>query len=324
MRALVCEKIGPPEALELLACPEPIPGKGQVRIRVRAAGVNFPDTLIVEGRYHIKAEPPFIPGSEVAGTIDMLGEGVEGWHLQDRVCAMCVTGGFAEFVVVDAARLISLPEAIPFSIGSGLLMTYGTAIHALRQRASLLRGEKMLVLGAGGGVGLAAIAIGAAMGAQVIASASTEAKRDLARKQNAAAAIGIEPEAIRQAGPYDVIFDPVGGTLSETSFRAVATGGRHLVIGFASGHIPRIALNLPLMKSASLVGVFWGAFTTRNPDAHRANMKDVFAMLTSGEMPWPAMTTATLADGPKILRDLALRRIAGKVALIVQSDRPQT
>lgn len=321
MRALVCEKIGIfgnediAEALRLRDWPMPEPEAGQVRIAVHAAGVNFPDTLMIEGRYHVKAEPPFIPGSEAAGVIDAIGADVPGWQVGDRVCAMTVQGAFAEQVVVDAANLVALPHSADFATGGALLMTYGTAIHALRQRARLMPGERMLVLGAGGGVGLAAVALGAAMGARVVAAASSAEKRELARQQGAQALIDNSQEAIRGAGPYDVIFDPVGGDLSEIAFRAIAPEGRHLVIGFASGAIPAIPLNLPLLKSAAIVGVFWGAFTKRTPEIHRANMADVFAMLANGAMPPPPLQVFPLNEGPDILRRLAAREIAGKVAL---------
>ncbi|MBN9143346.1 MULTISPECIES: NADPH:quinone oxidoreductase family protein [unclassified Novosphingobium] len=321
MRALVCEKIGIfgnediAEALRLREWPMPEPGAGQVRIAVHAAGVNFPDTLMVEGRYHVKAEPPFIPGSEAAGVIDAIGADVQGWQVGDRVCAMTVQGAFAEQVVVDAANLVALPHSADFATGSALLMTYGTAIHALRQRAGLMPGERMLVLGAGGGVGLAAVALGTAMGARVVAAASSAEKRELARQQGAQVLIDNSQEAIRGAGPYDVIFDPVGGGVSEIAFRAIAPEGRHLVIGFASGAIPAIPLNLPLLKSAAIVGVFWGAFTKRSPAIHRANMADVFAMLANGAMPPPPLQVFPLNEGPDILRRLAAREIAGKVAL---------
>ncbi|MBB3957756.1 NADPH:quinone oxidoreductase family protein [Novosphingobium sediminicola] len=321
MRALVCEKIGTfetddmTEALRLRDWPMPEPGAGQVRIAVQAAGVNFPDTLMVEGRYHVKAEPPFIPGSEVAGVINAVGPDVQGWQVGDRVCAMTVQGAFAEQVVVDAANLVALPDTVDFATGSALLMTYGTAIHALHQRARLMPGERMLVLGAGGGVSLAAVALGAAMGAQVVAAASSAEKRELARQQGAQTLIDNTPDAIRGAGPYDVIFDPVGGDLSEIAFRAIAPEGRHLVIGFASGTIPAIPLNLPLLKSAAIMGVFWGAFTKRALEMHRANMADVLAMLASGAMPPPPLQVFALSEGPAILRRLAAREIAGKVAL---------
>lgn len=321
MRALVCEKIGTfetddmTETLRLRDWPMPEPGAGQVRIAVQAAGVNFPDTLMVEGRYHVKAEPPFIPGSEVAGVINAVGPDVQGWQVGDRVCAMTVQGAFAEQVVVDAANLVALPDTVDFATGSALLMTYGTAIHALRQRARLMPGERMLVLGAGGGVGLAAVAQGAAMGARVVAAASSAEKRELARQQGAQTLIDNTQQAIRGGGPYDVIFDPVGGDLSEIAFRAIAPEGRHLVIGFASGTIPAIPLNLPLLKSAAIMGVFWGAFTKRAPEVHRANMADVFAMLANGAMPSPPLQVFPLNEAPEILRRLAAREIAGKVAL---------
>ncbi|NOW48939.1 NADPH2:quinone reductase [Novosphingobium sp. SG751A] len=305
------------QTLRLREWPTPEPEAGQVRIAVHGAGVNFPDTLMIEGRYHVRAEPPFIPGSEVAGMINAVGPDVQGWQVGDRVCAMTVQGAFAEQVVVDAANLVALPNAIDFATGGALLMTYGTAIHALRQRARLMPGERMLVLGAGGGVGLAAAALGAAMGARVVAAASSAEKRALAGQQGAQTLIDNSQEAIRGSGPYDVIFDPVGGDASEIAFRAIAPEGRHLVIGFASGTIPAIALNLPLLKSAAIMGVFWGAFTKRSPELHRANMADVFAMLATRAMPPPPLQVFALSEGPEILRRLAARGIAGKVALTV-------
>ncbi|WP_068090328.1 NADPH:quinone oxidoreductase family protein [Novosphingobium rosa] len=319
MRALVCETFGPPQTLVLRDWPLPEPAAGQVRVRIHAAGVNFPDTLIIEGRYQIKADPPLIPGSEVAGVIEALGDGVEGWRIGDRVCAMTLQGGFAEAVAVDASRLVALPDEVDFAVGSSVLMTYGTAIHALRQRAALAPGERLLVLGAGGGVGLAAVALGAAMGAQVIAAASSAEKLALAQRQGAAELIDTANrdlrEALKAGGPLDVVVDPVGGAQSETAFRALAPNGRHLVVGFASGTIPSLPLNLPLLKSAALIGVFWGAFTTREPETHRANMAEVFRMMADGRMPRPDIQLAPLAGGPDVLDRLAQRRLAGKAAL---------
>ncbi len=316
MQALVCEKLGSADALRVREWPMPYPKSGQVRIRVHAAGVNFPDTLIVQGKYHVQASTPFIPGSEVAGIIDLVADDVQGWNVGDRVCAMTTTGGFAEAVVVDTCRLVALPTAISFHVGSAASMTYGTAIHALRQRAILQTGERLLVLGAGGGAGLAAVAVGTAMGAKVIAVASKEDKLELARQQGAIACVNSSDQnvanAAKQYGPIDVIFDPVGGSQSESVFRALAPDGRHLVIGFASGEIPSIPLNLPLLKSASIVGVFWGAFATRSPDIHRANMLDVFTWFSQGRLTQPDLHIFSLDRAHMAIQMLAGRSMAGK------------
>ena len=322
MRALVCEKFGPPETLVLGDVPMPDPAPNEIRIRVKAAGVNFPDTLMLEGRYHVQAQPPFIPGSEVAGVVDAVGAQAGPWRVGDKVCAMTVKGGFADYVAVDATRAVRLPDTIDFATGSALLMTHGTAMHALRQRAVLQAGERLLVLGAGGGVGLAAVGLGKAMGAQVIAAASHPDKLALAAKHGAQHLIDYATtdlrSGLRDIGGVDVIFDPVGGDLSEQAFRAIAPEGRHLVIGFAAGSIPSLSLNLPLLKSAALVGVFWGAFTTRNPALHRANMNEVFAMLDDGRLMRPHLQSFALADGAQALRLLADRKAMGKCVLVME------
>ncbi len=272
MKAVLCKAFGPPESL-VIEDVEPLkPGKGQVVISVKACGVNFPDTLIIQGKYQSKPPFPFIPGSEVAGIVKELGEGVDTFKVGRQVIAFTGVGGFAEEVIADAPRLIPMPRSMDFTTASAFVMTYGTSHHALKDRAQLKPGETLLVLGAAGGVGLAAVEIGKVMGAHVIAAASSDEKLEVCKQHGADEVInyvsGDLKERIKQltgGKGVDVAFDPVGGDYSEPVLRSMAWGGRFLVIGFAAGDIPRIPLNLPLLKVYSIVGVFWGSFMERDP-----------------------------------------------------------
>lgn len=322
MRAILCERWGGPEQLRVADVPSPRPGPGEVKVRVRAAGVNFPDVLIIQRKYQVRPELPFTPGAEVAGVVAEIGPGVEAPRPGDRVAALCTLGGFAEEVVVPARACAVLPEHVGFPVASAFLLAYGTSWHALRDRAALRAGETLLVLGAAGGVGLAAIDIGKALGAWVVAAASSAAKLDVCRSHGADALIDYGTADLRAAiaeatgerGP-DVVFDPVGGALSEPAFRSIAWGGRHLVIGFAGGDIPALPLNLPLLKGASVVGVFWGAFTRREPERNREAAAEMLAMIADGRLRPLVSRSYALDEAPRALLDMAARRVVGKVVI---------
>lgn len=327
MKAVMCETLGPPEQLVLKDVPEPgAPGPGQVLIAVKAAGVNFPDTLIIEGRYQTKPGLPFAPGGEVAGTVLALGDGATGLDIGQRVLALTTYGGFAEQVIADAAAVFAIPDAMPDDVAAGFILTYSTSYHALKQRARLAPGEKLVVLGAGGGVGLTAVELGHVMGAEVIAAASDEEKLALARARGAARTInygGMEPRAIKdaikdatQGHGADVLYDPMGGDWCEPAFRAMAPNGRYLVVGFTAG-IPKLPTNLALIKGCDLVGVFWGAFARQDPALHRANMDDLFRWYEAGRLKPHISAVYPLADAAKALRVLSSRQAKGKLILQV-------
>lgn len=321
MLAVRCNAFGPPDSLSVENVSLPSCGPGMARVRVHAAGVNFPDTLIIEGKYQLRADPPFSPGAEVAGVVDAVGEGVDDVKPGDRVMALPGHGGFAEYVTVEAARLTTLPETMDFITGAGFAMTYGTSMHALKQRGRLKPGETLLVLGAAGGVGLAAVELGKAMGARVIAGVSTDEKAALARKHGADEVIVYSREALRdrlkELAPQgvDVVYDPIGGEYSEQALRSIAWKGRFLVVGFASGPIPSIPLNLALLKGCEIVGVFWGAFTVREADLHRDNVAELVALYEAGKIRPLVSKTYPLAEGGQAIRDMMERRVTGKTVV---------
>lgn len=322
MRAVMCETYGPPDTLVVKEVDDLTPGKGQVRIAVEACGVNFPDTLIIEGKYQFKPDLPFAPGGEVSGVVDMVGEGVTTTKVGDRVMAMSLHGGFAEQCVMAEAALIRRPDDMPGDIAAGFTMTYGTSMHALKQRANLQPGETLLVLGAGGGVGLAAVEIGKAMGAVVIAAASSADKLGAANDAGADHLINYSQEdlrarikAITSGQGVDVFYDPVGGEMFEKALRSTAWRGRALVVGFASGEIPKIAINLALLKGCSIVGVFWGAFRLRETAEDNRNFDELFQMWRDGKLKPLISQALPLEDASKALNDLANRRVVGKVVL---------
>ncbi len=324
MKALLCEAYGPPETLALREVPLPLPGPGEIRLRVVVAGVNFPDTLIIQNKYQIRPPLPFSPGGEAAGFVDAIGDGVTGVAIGDRVAAMTFSGAFAEQVIVKADRLVPLPDAISFGIGAALTMAYGTSHHALKQRAALRPGETVLVLGAGGGVGLAAVEVAKAMGARVIAAASSAEKLAVARDHGADLLVDYSGGDLRAAlkavagdTPIDVIYDPVGGALAEPAFRSIGRNGRYLVVGFAAGEVPSIALNLPLLKAASIVGVFWGAFTVDDRAEHLRNMAELYAWVADGTLRPLITRTYTLEEGADAIRWLMDRKATGKVIVSV-------
>ncbi|MGH0001944.1 NADPH:quinone oxidoreductase family protein [Pseudovibrio ascidiaceicola] len=323
MRAVVCSEYGPPEALRVEDVERKEPRKGQVRIAVEAAGVNFPDTLLIAGKYQIKPPMPFVPGGEVAGRIEAVGEGVTQFAPGDPVMALLLQqGGYAEEVVVDASAAMKRPEVMSAHVAAGFTMTYGTSMHALKQRAQLQPGETLLVLGAGGGVGLTAVELGKVMGAKVIAAASSAEKLEAARKAGADELINYSTQDLRERlkeitgkTGVDVVYDPVGGELFEQALRSTAWNGRALVVGFAAGGIPTISTNLPLLKGCAVMGVFWGAFRMREPDKDQKNFSELFKWLEDGKINPVVSKSYSLEEAPQALRDLMERRVIGKVVL---------
>ena len=323
MKAVVCEQWGGPESLKLMDVALPEPGPRQVRIRVAAAGVNFPDVLIIQKKYQMQPALPFSPGAEIAGTITALGAEVQGLKVGMAVAALCGIGGFAEECVVDAALVMPLPPGVPMPLAASLVLAYGTSWHALRDRAALKAGENVLVLGAAGGVGLAAVEIAKAIGARVIAAASSAEKLAVCSEHGADDCINYVDEDLRESlrkltggKGVDVVFDPVGGNYSEAAFRSIAWRGRHLVIGFADGNVPALPLNLPLLKGASLVGVFWGEFAKREPKANAAGIQEILGWIGEGKLKPRVSRQYSLADAPQALIDMAARRVIGKVVVV--------
>ena len=325
MRALLCKAYGPPESLVVEDVPAPEPGPGQIRIRVEAAGVNFPDALIIENKYQFKPELPFSPGGEVAGTVEAIGPGVEGFATGERVVASTLYGGFAEQCLAEAAKTVRLPAEFDPRIAAAIVIAYGTTWHALFDRGEMTEKDRVLVLGAAGGVGLAAVEIAHAAGATVLAAASSPEKLQVCRQHGADHLIDYSREDLRARlkevcpeGPT-IIYDPVGGELTEKAFRSIAPRGRHLVIGFASGEIPRIPLNLPLLKFASLVGVFWGDYARREPESNLRDLRTLMDWIREGRIRPVVSATYPLAQGGAAIRHIAERRAIGK--LIVEPQR---
>ena len=322
MKAVMCTEFGPPEKLEIKEVPMPSPSTGQVRIKVEACGVNFPDTLIIENKYQYRPELPFSPGGEVAGIIDELGHGVEDYSVGERVMAMTLYGGFAEYVVVESKALLRRPRKMDGVTAAGFTMTYGTSMYALKQRGKLQRGEKLLVLGAGGGVGITAVEIGKLMGAEVIAAASTIKKLDAAKEAGADHLINYSEGAIRDQirtitgkNGVDVLYDPVGGDLFEPCLRSMAWGGRALVIGFASGKIPSLPTNLTLLKGCSVVGVFWGKFRLEETNIDNQNFETLFGWYQDGKINPLVTKQFSLDQAKEALHHLSQRSAIGKTVL---------
>lgn len=326
MQALQSVTAGGPETLELRQVAVPDPGPGQVRLRVQAVGINYPDVLIIEDRYQFKPVRPFSPGAEVAGIVDAVGPGVSNLAPGARVIAMLGWGGLAEQVIAPAGACFILPDAIAMDQGAALLMTYGTSFHALRDRGQIRAGETLLVLGAGGGVGLAAVELGLALGARVIAAASSEAKLAPARDLGAIALV-YPAEALDRAGQrafseaikaanggkgVDVILDPVGGSYAEPALRAIARGGRYLVVGFPAG-IPALPFNLALLKECDIRGVFWGSHIDHEPAVHRAAITELLALCVKGVIQPRIHRHHPLADAPVAIQSLTTRGVTGKV-----------
>ena len=331
MKALLSRNPGPPETLEYADAPEPVAGEGEVVIAVMAAGVNFPDALIIEDKYQFKPERPFAPGGEVAGVIESLGEGVTHLSIGQRVIGSVGWGGFAEKVKAQAARVLPMPAAMPFDEASAFILTYGTSYYALKDRGQVKPGETVLILGAAGGVGVAAIELAKAMGARAIAAVSSEEKAAFAKKCGADAAL-IYPtgalskeqskalaDAFKKAtgGGADVIYDAVGGAYCEPALRAMNWGGRYLVVGFPAG-IPAPPLNLTLLKSTSIVGVFWGASVAREPELHKGNVRDLFKLYSEGKIRPRISRRYALKDAGQAIRALLDRTATGKLVVVME------
>jgi NADPH:quinone reductase len=333
MKALLSKAPGGPETLILEDVADPVAGPGQVVVAVRACSINYPDVLIIEDKYQFKPPRPFAPGSEISGVIDSVGDGVTGWSVGDRVLAMTGHGGLSEKVVVEAARLFRLPEGRSFAEGASLVLTYGTTIHALLDRGHLKAGQTLLVLGAAGGVGLAAVELGKAYGARVVAAVSSEEKAEAAR------AAGADETLVYPRGPFDkdqskalaeqfkaavgrngadVIYDPVGGDYAEPALRSIGWEGRYLVVGFPAG-IPRLPLNLTLLKSCDVCGVFWGAFAARDPQANAAHIETLFDLWESDKIGPRVSETFAFADGGKAIAKMAARGAIGKLVVTLDA-----
>lgn len=323
MRAVLCREYGPPSALAVEDIPTPRPGPGQVLLRVEACGVNFPDTLIIQGKYQQKPTPPFVPGSEVTGVVTALGEGVTAPPVGTRVAATMPWGAFTETVAIDAAAAVEVPEGVAREMAAALPLAYGTTLHALRDRAALQPGETLLVLGASGGVGLAAIQLGKLLGARVIAAASSEAKLTACRQEGADALVDYGREGWREqvreltgGKGADVVYDPVGGPYAEPALRSIGWKGRYLVVGFAAGEIPRIPLNLALLKGCAILGVFYGEFARREQAARRAGLEQLFAWVAEGKLRPHVSATYPLNQAAQALDALLSRTATGKLVLV--------
>ncbi len=329
MRALLSNAPGGPETLELTEVPEPIAGQGQLLVRVNACAINYPDVLIIEDKYQFKPPRPFAPGGEVAGVVERVGEGVTGWQGGDRLIAMIGHGGLAEKVVVSAAMALPLPPERSFEEGSALILTYATSIHALLDRGRLQAGQTLLVLGAAGGVGLAAVELGKAFGARVVGAVSSEEKAEAVR------AAGADHVIVYPQGPFDkeaskalaaefkdavggegadVVYDPVGGDYTEPALRSIAWEGRYLVVGFPAG-IPKLPLNLTLLKSCDVCGVFWGAFAARDPAGNAAHIRTLFQLWSEGKIAPKVSRTWPLEQGGEAIAYMAARKAVGKLVV---------
>lgn len=325
MKAVLCKAFGPPESLVLEEVEAPTAGAGQLLIDVHASAVNFPDVLMIEGKYQNRPPFPFSPGGEIAGTVAALGEGVSGFAVGDRVFGGVGVGGFAEQVAVPATAMRPMPESMSYAKASGISTTYGTSYYALKQRADLQPGETLLVLGAAGGVGLAAVELGKAMGARVIAAASSDEKLAIAKQAGADELINYSDgelkekvKALTDGRGADVIYDPVGGDLFDQCMRSVAWYGRVLVIGFAAGDIPKVPINLILLKSCQVVGVFFGAWSGRFQEEAAQNFREILELYEAGKIDPLIGAEYPLEDYAKALRDLSERRAIGKVVVDVR------
>lgn len=334
MKVVVSTRCGGPESLTLEDWPEPTAGPGEVMLEIHAVGVNYPDALIIEDKYQFRPARPFAPGSEAAGIVRSVGPDVSGLSAGDRVMTKAPHGCMSESLVAKAQDCIRLPGAMPLDTAAALQFTYGTSWHALKQRAGLRAGETLLVLGAAGGVGLAAVQLGAAVGARVVAAVSSEEKAALVRANGADEVLIYPPDLPNRASaralaePFkalcgkhgaDVVYDAVGGLYSEAALRAIAWEGRFLVVGFPAG-VPSLPLNLPLLKSCSIIGVFWGAWAERNPQAHEENMRELFALYDQGKIAPHISSRHSLADAARAITELTTRKAMGKI--ILTCDRP--
>ena len=332
MRALLSHEPGGPETLQLIELPDPSPGAGELLVRVRASAVNYPDVLIIEDKYQFKPPRPFAPGGEIAGEVEAIGDGVVGWKTGDRLIAVPGWGGMAEKIVIPAKSAIPLPPERDFADGAALLLTYATSIHALYDRGRLEAGQTLLVLGAAGGVGLAAVELGKAKGARVVAAVSSEEKASAARNA------GADHAVVYPKGPFDkdgqkalaqlfkdavgpegahVIYDPVGGDYAEPALRSIAWEGRYLVVGFPAG-IPKLPLNLTLLKSCDVCGVFWGAFAARDPKCNAAHVAELFRLWDEGKIHPHVSATYPLERGGDAIAAMAARQVIGKLVVTIE------
>ncbi|TRZ93833.1 MAG: NADPH:quinone oxidoreductase family protein [Rhodocyclaceae bacterium] len=323
MKALICEAYGPIDTLVVKDTPSPVPGPKQLLIEVRAAAVNFPDALMVQGLYQVKPPLPFTPGAEIAGIVKAVGNEVKHYKPGDRVIALTSTGGFAEECIADAARVMPLAANMDFETGAALVLTYGTSLHGLRDCGHLQAGETLVVLGAAGGVGISAIEIGKAMGARVIAAASSDDKLELCKRVGADETVNYSTENLKDrineltAGKgADVVYDPVGGPYTEPALRALAWRGRLLVIGFAAGDIPKIPLNLALLKERSIIGVYWGDSTRHDPAGHLANLRQLHEWFAAGTIHPIVSERFPLAAAKDAIAKIANRQVKGKIVVL--------
>ena len=324
MKAIRCNTYGPPSSLVLEEVASLKPKAKEVLVQVKACGLNFPDTLIIQGLYQFKPDLPFTPGSDVAGIVKEVGEGVKHLKVGQEVFGFVPYGALAEEVLVPANSCFPKPPQMDFPTAASFLMAYGTSYHALKDRAKLAEGETLLVLGASGGVGLAAVELGKLMGAKVIAAASTDDKLELCKKYGADETINYSTQDLKatikeltEGKGADVIYDPVGGTYSEAAFRGVARNGRYLVVGFAAGDIPKIPLNLPLLKEASIVGVFWGAFAMKDPKGNMQNSMQLMQWHAEGKLKPHIHAVYDLVDTSKALEEMTNRKVKGKLIVKV-------
>jgi len=322
MKAIICNKYGLPNTLDYQEVEDPKPQKGELLISVKACSVNFPDTLIIQGKYQYRPEPPFSPGSDIAGIVESIGEGVKGFHKGDEIVGFNPYGGFAEKVTVPATDCFLKPKGMSMVNASAFLMAYGTSYHALKDRGEVKEGETVLVLGASGGVGITAVELAKLMGAKVIAAASTDEKLALCKEFGADEMINYTTENLKErvkeltnGKGVDVIYDPVGGDYSEKAFRAIAWKGRHLVVGFANGDIPKIPLNLALLKGADIRGVFWGAFTQREPKKSMENVTELVTWYLTKKLNPHIDATYSLKEAPKALEAIMNRKVKGKIVI---------
>jgi NADPH2:quinone reductase len=324
MKAIVCNEFGLPEKLKFSELNDPFPSPNQVLIAVEACGINFPDVLIIQNKYQFKPELPFAPGGEVAGKIIGMGDQVQGFQVGQPVLALCGWGGFAEKVAVDSDRVFLLPPGLSAEVAATTLYTYGTSYHALKDRANLQPGETLLVLGAAGGVGLAAVELGKLMGAKVIAAASSAEKLALCREKGAELTINYETEDLKtrikeltEGKGVDVVYDPVGGKFTESALRGMAWKGRYLIVGFANGEIPQIPMNLPLLKGCSIMGVFWGQFSKVEAKASFQNIRQLVAWIQEGKIKQHIGRTYTLEEAQEALQAILDRKMLGKGVVVI-------
>ncbi len=322
MRALVCKAYGPPESLVIEERDDPVATANQVVVDIAAAGINFPDVLIIAGKYQVKTEPPFIPGNEASGVVSTVGEKVSRYSVGDRVIVTPQGGAFAEKCAVDQSRVMALPPGLDFEQGAGFSVTYGTSYHALKQSAQLVAGETVLVLGAAGGVGITAVEIAKAMGARVIAAASNDQKLAFATEAGADSTINYSKTSLRDAvkeltggNGADIVYDPVGGELALEAYRSLAWHGRYLVVGFASGDIPAFPANIALLKEARIVGVWWGTWAAKNSQAQLQNMQELGSLVATGKLKPRVTEVYALDDFRAAFGSITGRRARGKVIL---------